>query len=157
MNFSPDLIPLILCGKKTQTRRPCQNKDYPVYGRTALSWLGVKEPPILRVVRGKRTMWRVGQDYAVCPGRGKRQVARIKIAKIRCEPLDAITDDDAMREGVQRGSYPFSGIPYCYMDIKGIRATGDTPREAFAQAWALLYPASDLTELVWVLEFEVTP
>ena len=69
MIFRPELVPLVLDGRKTQTRR-----------------LGVFE-------------YTPGRDYAVQPGRGKHAVGRIKVTAVRRERLGDISQADALREG----------------------------------------------------------
>lgn len=55
MIFSPALAQAVLEGRKTVTRR---------------------------LTKGKPCFYRVGQDYAVMPGRGKKQLGRIRISGI---------------------------------------------------------------------------
>ena len=73
MLFKPELVRLILEGKKTQTRRP---------------------------LAGRRLI-EVGKVVAVQPGRGKRAVVHIRITGRRIERLGAIRERDAIAEGVR--------------------------------------------------------
>lgn len=84
-----------------------------------------------RVVRTAdgRTRWIEGRRYSVCPGRGKNRVGLIRILRIVREPLDQIGEADA-------------------------RAEGFPSRLFFLARWQELYPKSDLSESVWVLEFD---
>lgn len=137
MQFTPDSIALILAGKKCQTRRPRRDGD--IFGVDSVQ------------IASGRTKWMVGRTYAICPGRGKKSVGRIGLTGIRCERVDAITEMDAIAEGIQP------------TPLRGIRRYGDkqflcaTAREAYLALWRSMYPKSDCTELVWVLTFEVAP
>jgi hypothetical protein len=51
------------------------------------------------VVGDGRLKWKVGETYAVQPGRGKASVGRIRITGIRLEPVTAISETDASAEG----------------------------------------------------------
>jgi len=92
MLFRPEMIPLIRSGRKTQTRRLVKEGDYALYGSYSDTIQGV--------VRGNRTLWRVGNTYAVQPGRGKRGVDRILLLAIRRQLLVNITHEDVLAEGV---------------------------------------------------------
>jgi len=72
----------------------------------------------------------VGRDYAVCPGRGKHQVARIVFDNIRKQSLTAITEDDAIAEGFES-------------------------RDAFIAAWNTINPKTpfERNPAVWVIDF----
>jgi len=92
----------------------------------------------------KRTRFRVGNTYAVQPGRGKKAVGRIRILGIRRERLQEITWQDAVAEGIPQ--YMKLGMPdsleiYC----------------SFWSLWNSLYRKpyrwEDNPE-IWVLEFE---
>ena len=72
MIFKKELIPLILNGKKTQTRR---------------------------LVKNDKPRWKVGNTYAVQDGRGRPAICRIKILSIKKEKLLDIDEKDAKREG----------------------------------------------------------
>lgn len=73
MIFQPTLARAVADGRKTQTRRPVRND--------------------------KPCRYKVGHDYAVQPGRGKEQIARLKVLEVREEPVGAITHPDAKAEG----------------------------------------------------------
>lgn len=96
MIFRPDMIEPILAGRKTQTRRPA---------------------PV-----GTECRYKVGQDYAVQPGRSKRSIARIRIVSIDRVPVGSLTVEDARAEGFRspqgfydRWSEFYGGIfGYCW-------------------------------------------
>ena len=79
MIFSPELLPKVLDGTKTVTRRrvPLDGGDSP---------------------------YRPGRTYAVQPGRGQRAVARIRILSVRREAFSDITAEEARREGFKDAS-----------------------------------------------------
>lgn len=61
-----------------------------------------------KVMKGRKTQTRrvksgnyvVGKDYAVCPGRGKKSIGRIKILRKWEHKLWDMTDDERIAEGV---------------------------------------------------------
>jgi hypothetical protein len=91
MIFKPELAQAILDGRKTQTRRL-------VTGNT--KWDSPQKDRVVHVSYPTHwTKWEVGKDYAVCPGRGKKAVGRIRITGIRRERLKQISHNDAVAEG----------------------------------------------------------
>lgn len=102
MTFRPKLIAKIVAGHKTETRRP----------RT-----------------DDRCQYRVGKDYAVQPGRGKHEVARIEITDVRQEALGDIDDKGARREGFKN-------------------------RAEFMDYWLELYGELDEALPVWAITFK---
>jgi hypothetical protein len=81
-------------GTKTQTRRVANAGD------TSLGIM-FRAPEWKDQVRnGGRLRWRVGQSYALQPGRGKHAVGRIEITAIRyCSRASDISEGDARAEG----------------------------------------------------------
>ena len=82
----------VLSGRKTQTRRLMKDNEYganPPHGN------GIRY-----VTSGGRHRFEVGAVYAVQPGRGKKAVGRIRITEIRNERVQAISESDAIAEGV---------------------------------------------------------
>lgn len=77
MIFGEDLIPKILAGEKTQTRRPVQGRH--------------------------PCRYKAGRVYSVQPGRGQHGVARIRVTDVRSVKLGWISDDDAHAEGFLTG------------------------------------------------------
>ena len=73
MIFRPELVDLIVAGRKTETRRP--------------------------VKPGVGCRYQPGRSYAVQPGRGKRAVCRIDVRSARLECVGDIDDAAARREG----------------------------------------------------------
>jgi hypothetical protein len=95
-------------------------------------WLSHPVPfdPRLEVVdRNHRSKWTVGHRYSLCPGRGAPRVGLMRLTGIRQEALGLISDGDAHAEGFES-------------------------RNAFLEAWSLMYPKSQPEDLVWVLEFD---
>ena len=92
-------IKQVLDGTKTQTRRQVKEDEWIIYDE--------KDGKHRVMTPGNRVKWRVGQDYAVIPGRGKKGIVRdgksvrYIITDIREEPLQAISHAEVKREGVQ--------------------------------------------------------
>lgn len=81
MNFKPELVELILTGRKTQTRRVVSDNPRSPWYR-------------------ERCALKVNHAYAVCPGRGKAAVAKVLIVNRPWrQRVDQITDGDAVAEG----------------------------------------------------------
>jgi hypothetical protein len=82
-------LPLVLNGKKTQTRRICKGNEVldggAIYKRLSDSTL--------------RGVYAVGKTYAVQPGRGQAALARIQITDIRLEGSKDICNADVLLEG----------------------------------------------------------
>jgi hypothetical protein len=94
--FKPELVALVLAGKKTQTRRIVKPGDRSI--GILFRDDGAKD----QVRSGNRLRWRVNDTYAVQPGRGKHAVGRIKITVIRyCERAGDISEGDARAEGFE--------------------------------------------------------
>jgi hypothetical protein len=108
--FRPELAAKIGAGEKTQTRRPIKPDE-------------------------ATCRYKVEHSYAVQPGRGKAQVARIVVTDVRQERLGDISRDDAKREGFKRKGF------------------GDP--DAFKAYWSEMYGGIDEDQLVWVISFEL--
>lgn len=110
MNFRPELAAKVMAGEKTVTRRAVsENPRSPWYfGACSL---------------------KVGRDYAVCPGRGKDQIGRVRVVAVDLQSLHALSTGEAQREG-----FP-------------------TP-EAFEAAWEAINGVYDPEAWVWRVEFE---
>ena len=112
MNFAPDLADKILAGEKTVTRRmPSDNPRSPWWR--------------------ERCAFEVGRDYAICPGRRKSAVGRMRIVDVRLEPLGRVRrDGEVRREG--------------FDDLVG-----------FYERWSGMHGAVDTDRDVWRIAFEV--
>lgn len=142
MLFSPDMLIKVLDGTKTQTRRPVKDMDWVrwVKGSTEIVAHHHFKSPIKAddhgygiqgIERAGRALWTVGNTYAVCPGRGQKAVARIRILDIRAQSPSLISEADA-------------------------RAEGFDSREAFWDKLRSLYgDGVDLDALYWALTFEL--
>jgi hypothetical protein len=80
LSFKRDLAEQVVAGTKTVTRRLVNDNP---------------RSPWYEGKCGKN----VGQDYAVCPGRGETQIGRVVIVSTRRERLGELDDDEARREG----------------------------------------------------------
>jgi hypothetical protein len=113
--------PKVIARQKTQTRRIVKPNEVAIRGRYN---------KITGVMSGNRTKWRVGGSYAVQTGRGKEQIARVCLTRIRSERLSRISQADA-------------------------RAEGFANRQEFLQTWATIHGVDSREVRVWVLEFEL--
>jgi len=138
MIFNEDSVNLILRGEKTQTRRPKRPGEW---------WTGSLGQIVWVCDGNNRLKWEVGRTYAIQPGRGKKAVGRFRLTGIRCERVADVSDVDAALEGIayRRGSLTYGST----------KLEGKTASEAYLNLWQRIYPKSDLTEMAWILEFEV--
>lgn len=90
MNFKPVLIQAIVDGHKTETRRIVKPNET------------ISDDGCIVYDKRGRVKWRVGQVYRICPGRGKKGVARIEIVSLKKSPVKAMTVGDALAEGIKR-------------------------------------------------------
>jgi hypothetical protein len=151
MIFAKESVERILDGTKRQTRRPANR------GECRSIW-----PEKIDYVLGKnvRIKWKRGNTYAINPPAPKgskarcgKQVGRIRLLRIRREPVNKISQVDAIAEGVERGDASKGEGSYVFR-IKGKEFWAPRPDEAYLLGWKYLYPGSDCTEDVWVLDFE---
>jgi hypothetical protein len=116
VNFAPDLAQKILDGEKTVTRRmPSDNPRSPWWR--------------------ERCAYEPDRNYAICPGRGKAAVGRLRIVGlVRMETLDGmlVADGEARREGFANNG-------------------------EFIERWRQLHGIWEAAQLVWRVEFEVVP
>jgi hypothetical protein len=85
---------------------------------------------IASVEHNGRVKWSVGSTYAVQPGRGQKQIARIRLTRITCQKLFRITNAEAQAEG-------FSN------------------RQEFMRTWESIHGLCIKDTRVWILEFEL--
>ena len=110
MNFKPELVERILTGQKTQTRRIVSDNPRSPWYR-------------------ERCALKVSRAYAVCPGRGKRGVAKVALVNRPWrQRAGQITDGDAVAEGF-------------------------ISRTAFIDYWRQLHGSFDPDTEVWRIEF----
>lgn len=118
--FGKRLLPKVLDGSKTMTRRPFKPGDH------------VRDEHCSAVYRSGRKQWAVGQRYAVQPGRGVKGVAHIEVTKLRYDgDVRTISAADARAEGFES---PMDFVAYwCAMyDAKVVLEKLDKGR------WSLL-------------------
>ena len=111
MIFRPELAQLILDGKKTATRR--RTSDNP---RSPWS--------------SERCGYKLGQRFAINPGRGVARVGDVTATCVYPQPLRLMQEEDAHKEG-------FESL------------------EDFKAAWKAINGTFDPREWVWVVEFEL--
>lgn len=112
MNFKPELAQAVMAGQKTVTRRLVSENSRSPWFRGACRL-------------------KVGQDYAVCPGRGKNAIGRVRVTRVSREPLHLVLNPgEPQREG-----FPSA--------------------EAFLKAWKDINGGWDDMATVWRVEFEV--
>lgn len=110
MNFRPELAEKVMTGEKTVTRRLTSENPRSPW------WI-------------ERCALRPGQTYAVCPGRGKNAIGRIRILAVMSEPLGLPDWRECAREG-------FSSVL------------------AFREAWIDINGDYDPDAIVWRVWFE---
>ncbi len=139
MNFTPENAKKVMDGTKTQTRRIVKDGEHVnPYARDI-------------VYHGNGTVkWAMGKQYAVCPGRGKPAIGRIRITAIRRERVQGISPDDCWAEGISRTVGIFLRDGTSALD----------PVASFAFLWDSIYEGQKGKQwadnpLVWVLTFEV--
>lgn len=112
MNFRPELAVQVMAGRKTVTRRV-------VSANPRSPWFE------------DRCSLKPGGDYAVCPGRGKNAIGRIRVVSVT----------------LQHGFDPFS------IDHEEALCEGFESVEAFRRTWLDLQGNLDPLD-VWRIEFE---
>jgi len=112
VNFRPELAAAVMAGEKTVTRR-LVNRGNP----RSHWWVG-------------GCFYKVGRDYAVCPGRGEPAIGRVRIVSVRLEKLGHLLPEEAWKEGFE----------FAYR---------------FNHAWARINGGYDPDALVWRVEFKV--
>lgn len=113
--------PQVVNHQKTATRRVIGANEFAVRARYN---------KIAAVKHNERIKWQIGATYAVQPGRGQKQVARIRLVRITRQKLSHISNAEAQAEG-------FSN------------------RQEFLQTWETIHGPDSDDVRVWVLEFEL--
>lgn len=166
----------VLDGSKTATRRPVKETEWAELSSYNLFGVRVENRTIHAVhyISNNGIKWQLGSTYAVQPGRGQKSVARIKLTGIRREPVNAITEEDAVAEGFGARCNTCGAQGWVYREVR----TNETiyldramcnhcdgngwiadrhPVEAFAATWDRIHGAGsfDSSVEVWVLEFQL--
>lgn len=110
MNFRAELAAKVMSGEKTVTRRLVSDNPRSPWWREKCSY-------------------RVGQEIAVCPGRGKHQIGRARITSVQRMPLGVVDHREAQREGF-------------------------TNWERFHVAWSVINGSYDAEAVVWRIGLE---
>ena len=125
MIFRPELARAVVRGKKTATRRLVKGDE-------------------------DRCRYRVGRDYAVCPGRGREAIGRLRVTDVRSELLGVMSQRDAIREGFRtRADFADYWMRLHYPSY--MRRHPDGPADEVLELWQDRYG----DRLVWVIEFTV--
>lgn len=171
MYFKPEMITAIVEGRKTQTRRIAAPMAW--IERQPIPGAMREACPIESIGYANRLKWKVGNTYAVCPGRGKPGVwwnelldctrewqterpgihnrwrpLRIHITAIRRERVTEISEEDARAEG---------------MEPQLVTGSGPTAQYSYVANYALLWDRINTRKgtrwnddpWVWCLSFEV--
>lgn len=113
MNFQPELAAKVMSGEKTVTRRAMSDNPRSPWWRDGCSL-------------------KVGRDYAVCPGRGKDSIGRVRIVSVSRSFMHELTDDEVRREGF-------------------------ASRAEFERLWLAMHGRGSYLDVVWRVEFEIVP
>lgn len=109
MNFQPELAGKVMAGQKTVTRRRSSTNPRSPWWH-------------------ERCSLKPDRTYAVCPGRGKPAIGRIRVLRVSSEGLGFPSLEEARREG--------------FGSMAGFR-----------RAWREINGSYDPDELVWRIEF----
>jgi hypothetical protein len=124
----------VLAGTKTQTQRLTKLDDVGIQA---------EDGRYTAVRRSGRTHYTIGKEYAIQPGRRAKQIGRIHLLQIERQPVQAITREQAIAEGVMPADSPPDA----------------DHRSIFAAQWNEIHtqPATrwDDNPDVWVLTFEL--
>ena len=114
MTFKRKLAEKVIAGEKTVTRRLVSDNPKSPYWR-------------------KKCGYRVGQEIAICPGRGKHQIGKARVVDVRKQLLlSVIEPGEAQAEGFE--------------DLA-----------AFREAWTQINGSFETHAIVWRIELEVQP
>lgn len=167
MIFKKELAEKILSGEKSQTRRlvhPEDCEEYfsipPEYGHRLCGEIyAVVYPRISRATTCEydAVRYAVGKTYAVCPGRGKPAIGRIRITAIEREDVRDISEEDAIAEGFRDWGTArwgfwctwagiYDRIAYRYMSRQGDDAILDWRPTSLYDAWKITFEAINAHE-----------
>lgn len=142
MQFTKENAAKVMAGTKTQTRRIVKEGEYfftfgnvKTVMQPRLFWNSQYATGVVK--------WEEGRTYAVCPGRGKPAIGRIRLLSIRKEKLQDISEADALAEL----GYGLSYNP-----------SDELPIRDFAYLWDSINPKGKRwanNPDVWALTFEV--
>jgi hypothetical protein len=110
MNFRPDLAEAVMAGRKTCTRRLVSDNPKSPWWR-------------------EKCAYRVGQEVAICPGRGKHNIGKARVTSVARMALGRVDDAEAKREGFPNW-------------------------ERFYIAWSVINGSYDADALVWRIGLE---
>lgn len=110
MNFKPDLAAKVMSGEKTATRRLVSENPRSPWWREECGY-------------------KVGQNVAICPGRGKCQIGKARVRSVK-----------RMRLG--------------FLDSPGATAEGFNSPAKFEAAWREINGAYDPDAIVWRIGLE---
>lgn len=124
MNFRPELADAVMAGRKTVTRRLVRDNPRSPWWR-------------------ERCSLNIGQDYAVCPGRGKNAIGRVRISSLTQQTLGEA----------------FGGFGDLHSGPQNREAMREGFRNAvsFQLAWLQINGGYDEDALVWRVGFELQP
>jgi hypothetical protein len=151
--FSAAMVQALLAGRKTQTRRlgtsplrKCQVGDR-LWVRETHAYVGTVDPGwLLYRATYDADCARHGFDQP-CPPESdvrwtpsilmRRTASRLTllVSDVRVQRLQAISDHDAMAEGIERAGLPLSG----WRDYQGRYTCALSGRESFASLWDSLH------------------
>ncbi len=90
MNFRPELASAVMGGGKSVTRRLVSDNPRSPWWR-------------------EQCAYRVGQEVAICPGRGKHAIGKARIVSVERVALGVLDDAEAKREGFPSASHFIDG------------------------------------------------
>jgi hypothetical protein len=116
MNFRPELADAVMRCEKTVTRRKVSDNPRSPWWR-------------------EKCGYRVGQDVAICPGRGKHAIGRARIVSVRRTELGWLSPAEAQMEGF-------------------VGCTAVPAARYFEAAWTAINGSYDPEAVVWRIELE---
>jgi hypothetical protein len=116
MNFRPELAQAVMAGRKTVTRRLMSDNPRSPWFRGACSL-------------------KVGQTYAVCPGRGKNAIGRVRIVAVDLIDLGTMDLDEARAEG-------FNSVREFFEAFHGINR--GKQHDAYTPVWRIAFEVAEI-------------